>query len=231
MGAVVASSNIVNDIVDAAADAYDKPTRPLPSGRVPARSAWIAAWVTAFVAAAAGSALGLLEGVITLGTLVIGWLYSFYLKNTVLLGNATIALLFAYCLVFGASVAAGADGRIWVMAALMFVFGFAYLVLLAVRDHAADTHAGITTVATYFGERPAIRVFQCLAMACVLLLLLPPVFGWDPARYLAFMTPAAIAPVCISAIAAGRQGISLAILLMRMVWFPGLAVLAFAGSP
>jgi geranylgeranylglycerol-phosphate geranylgeranyltransferase len=48
---VIASGNVVNDIVDAHLDAADKPNRPIPAGRVTIGMAWAFGGVLALTAA------------------------------------------------------------------------------------------------------------------------------------------------------------------------------------
>jgi 4-hydroxybenzoate polyprenyltransferase len=229
---VVASSNVVNDIRDGTADLVDKPERPIPAGRVSRFRAYTLATLCGLVALGCAAPLGIMAMALAAGTLIVGWLYSYYLKDTVLVGNAVIGLLDGFCISYGGLFTDGMTSRVAVASILLFLFCFAYLVLLTVRDHAADLAAQLRTVATVLGMRRAIRVFQLLAAVTAFALVVPALAGWFSLWYLVAIVATAVLPTATAAVQINRQpaanAIATAVLLMRVAWFPGLAALALA---
>jgi geranylgeranylglycerol-phosphate geranylgeranyltransferase len=229
VAAVVGSSNAINDIRDAEADRIDKPRRPLPAGRLSARSAFGIATASGAAAVGLAAFIGLLGETQAVLTLAVGWLYSFRLKGTVLIGNAVVALLDGYCVTFGALCAGGLNGKVIAATAFVFLFCFAYLVLLTVRDYYPDSVASIRTVATVLGERSAILVFASLAIAMSIALILPALLGWFSGSYLIAILVTAVCPMLTAAllvgIKTGATAIAAAILMLRLSWFPGIASL------
>jgi geranylgeranylglycerol-phosphate geranylgeranyltransferase len=85
-----ASANIINDIRDFRADSIQHPTRPLPSGRISKAAAWVAFICAVGTSSMLASLFGRNALSITLCVMTTGVLYSIWLKNTVLLGNAIV---------------------------------------------------------------------------------------------------------------------------------------------
>jgi geranylgeranylglycerol-phosphate geranylgeranyltransferase len=227
VAAVVGSSNAINDIRDVDNDRVDKPDRPLPAGRLSPRTAFGIATASAAAALGLAAFISLPAAAQAIVTLLVGWLYSFRLKGTVLIGNAVAALLDGYCVTFGALCTGGLSGRVIVASIFVFLFCFAYLVLHTARDYYADQVAAIRTVATVLGERNAILVFEFLAIATSIALILPALLGWFSSNYLIAILVTVVCPMLTAAllvgIKTGATAIAAAILILRLSWFPGIA--------
>ena len=229
VAAVVGSSNVINDIRDAENDRIDKPDRPLPAGRMSPRCAFRIAVASAVVAVGLAAFISLLAVMQAVITLAVGWLYSFRLKGTVLIGNAVVAALDGYCVTFGALCAGGLSDRVIVASLFVFLFCFAYLVLLTIRDYYADGVAAVRTVATAFGERVAVLIFDGLAIIMSIALIVPALLGRFSSVYLIAITVTALCPMLTAAlligIKSGTKAMAAAILILRLSWFPGIASL------
>src|SRR5207248_1264331 len=107
VGLVAAASDTLNDLRDVAVDRLNKPTRPLPAGRVAPRVAVV--WIGLLAVAAGGLALSLGAERFTaaLALALLAAAYSFYLKDTVLAGNAVVGGLCGVSVVYGAWAQAG----------------------------------------------------------------------------------------------------------------------------
>ncbi|MEU3988978.1 UbiA family prenyltransferase [Streptomyces platensis] len=231
---VVATVNVVNDIVDVPADAINRSDRPMPAGRVPTATAWRLAVAHALLALAC--AVVVPGGVAVIATLLcIGLYYDYVLKSTVLAGNIVVAILAATPIVFG-GLLAGAEPRPLAMAASnIFLFMFAFEVLKTIRDADADRAAGYRTAATEWGRQATSLIFRLTltvyAAAAMVPVLLPRV---SPA-YAAFMLPGAILPSVSTGwlLPVGRSAAAERVVRRVMVvsWFPGLAAFALAFRP
>ncbi|HEX8690075.1 MAG TPA: UbiA family prenyltransferase [Solirubrobacterales bacterium] len=160
---LIAFAQAFNEIVDRDLDAQSKPQRPLPSGAV--------SLPVARSIAGACAALGVLAAAIAdprlvpfaLILVVLSWLYSRRLKDTVLLGNLVVAALASSCVPYGA-VIGGLDGRVFAAQGVVFSFSLAMELLKTTIDARGDAAAGIGTLASRYGVRAGAR---CSAAMCV----------------------------------------------------------------
>lgn len=145
-----------NDIVDMDLDRHDKPTRPLPSGRVSLAAAWRVAGASAIAGLALAFLLQHALAIFMCAVLASSWLYSRYWKSTVLLGNFVVAAITSSTVIYGIL---AVKGTITLHVALLQTFVFLVALTLEVvktaRDALGDEVAGATTFATRYGVRPS----------------------------------------------------------------------------
>ncbi|MFQ3661662.1 MAG: UbiA family prenyltransferase [Chloroflexaceae bacterium] len=166
---VVAFGFVINDYADADIDRLTKPERPIPSGAVSRSQAAAIARVLAGLTCILILLAPLALQTITVLNLSLTAAYALVLKRTVLVGNATIALLNSSILVFGGLAAGGVSTVAWTVAGMSFLYTLAQEVLYTVDDVDGDTRAGIVTTAVYFGVGPSLRLFHgliALALLC-----------------------------------------------------------------
>jgi len=173
-----AASNVLNQIADLEADRINKPTRPLPSGRVPVGQAWRLAWVlyavgvipawllvpypyTSFaqkLAAPLGE-----HGVffLYLGAAVATWVYSMpQLGRTKRLGiwaNVTIAVPRGVWLKVAGwgTVASVWEEEAWWIGVIFGLFLLGAASTKDFSDMAGDRASGVFTLPVKYGERKA----------------------------------------------------------------------------
>ncbi len=162
-----AAGNIDNDRCDLAIDQLNRPTRPLPSGRL----SDVAARRLALGFAALGLLLSLRLGasgaavaaVVTAGL----WSYNRWWKRLPLVGNLTVAAIVALSLVYG-----GLAGAEWAKTALAAVLaGLLTLgreILKDIEDRSGDAALGLRTLPVVFGIRPALAVTTAILAATIL---------------------------------------------------------------
>jgi geranylgeranylglycerol-phosphate geranylgeranyltransferase len=106
---VTGSANAWNDYLDVEIDRINQPNRVLPSGKIDPRYAWRYAVGLTAVALVISVFINLAAFLIVLFSSIILYLYSWKLKSTILLGNATVAVISASSAIFGGVAA----GNIW----------------------------------------------------------------------------------------------------------------------
>lgn len=226
VGLVVAFGFVINDYVDVEVDALGKPHRPIPAGLLARRDALVFAVILAVAALAVAAALGPRMALYGAATIAVATLYSFALKGTVLVGNACMGLLIAAIPVYGALAAGGATAVVWVVAGLMWLFDFSHEVLKTTADHASDRAAGLDTVATAFGVRRAVQIFQLLALLFCGVALLPWPLGFASWAYALALLPCALLPtlgvVALLARSSDDAAITRALKVMRYMWISNL---------
>jgi geranylgeranylglycerol-phosphate geranylgeranyltransferase len=169
------------DYYDRELDAHSKPTRPVPSGRVSAREAFLtmvgligAGYICALALGAANLALAIV-------TTALGIAYSKTFKGRALLGNFDRGVLGVCATLFGA-LAGGSvlQPAVLVLAALVFCHDSATNLVGAIRDVEGDRAAGCQTVPVVYGVVRAVEIASGLALCwailgCLLMRLLHPV--------------------------------------------------------
>ena len=177
MAALVAGGNADNDLLDLAADAVNRPDRPLPSGAVsPARARAVAA-AGYLLAVAVALCVSLPHALLVagLGTLLL--LYNRLLKGVAVAGNVAVALLSASPLLW---VSWPAPSRAqWGAALLGFFLTLPRELAKDLEDAEGDAKAGRRTLPVLLGtEAAGKQVFVLGCVVCALALAAPWICGW-----------------------------------------------------
>jgi geranylgeranylglycerol-phosphate geranylgeranyltransferase len=225
----VAAANAVNDVLDVSADILAKPNRPLPAGRLTARAAWTISASTGLAAVILAAPLGGYAVPWVIVLLTVAFLYSYRAKNTMLLGNAVVALCASSPVFFGALIAGRVAAVIWIGAGISFMFMLTYETLKTIADLDTDAASGIRTFASRVGLRPAVLLLRGLVTLLTLAAATAAVSCPHPVVYLlallvTFALPAWSAIVVLGRLP-GRKAIRSAVLLMRLAWFLGIVAL------
>ncbi len=192
---VVAFGFVINDYADADIDRLTKPERPIPSGAVSRPQAAALARLLVVLTAVLILFTPIALQAITILNLALTAAYALALKRTVLIGNATVALLNASILVFGGLAAGGVSAVVWAVAGMSFLYTLAQEVLYTVDDVDGDARAGIVTTAVYFGVEPALRLFRVLIGLALLCAAAPAVVAGVTPLYLAALLVCVALPV------------------------------------
>ena len=175
-----ASANAWNDYRDIDIDRINQPQRPLPSGMVSLRAALIFSIVLATLSIVLAALISPIALAIAVGSIILLYVYSVWLKSTVLLGNATVALISALSPIFGGVAAGNAGPSLW-LGAIVFVGIFAREVLKTLADYEGDNAHNVRTISTAVGPRAARTVFFFLLGATAIVMMAPYLAGlYDP---------------------------------------------------
>ena len=177
---ITGAGNSYNDLVDLEIDRINRPSRPLPSGRLQPRGA---RQVSAFLALLGlglawwvGSRTGVIASVVVVGLVV----YSVALKTRPLWGNLLVSALAAAAFPFGAA-AAGAWGRSWIPAGFALLFHLGREIVKDIEDMAGDRVVGARTLALALGARRAgvlSAAIFCLLVASTAIPWSQEIYGW-----------------------------------------------------
>lgn len=189
---IAGGGNALNDACDEATDRINRPSRPIPSGRVSRRvSTWLAAALFA-----GGGGLGLFLGAqagflafAAIGGLVI---YDVFLKRVPLAGNAAVSGISGLALIYGGA-AAGKMQATLIPALFAFLIHLGREILKDVEDVEGDAAAGHGSLAVSWGVRPALAMVTGVFSSLILLTPVPFCIGVYSWRYLVL----AICPVDI----------------------------------
>ena len=175
-----------NDAVDAAADARNRPARPIPSGSVSVAAAHAVAWGCLAAAWALFGAAGPSppRAILLLLASVALCAYSPWGKARGPLGAATIALLAGLAVVWGGTMGPW-PVRSLAAALLAAVVTFAREGAKDLEDEAGDRAAGRRTWAVGAGRAPVARAVRVAAWTSLAAVPLPWILGDAPPAYAA----------------------------------------------
>lgn len=169
---ISAAANAWNDTLDLEIDRINQPQRPLPSGMVSPQTARVFSFVLAVLGLVVAAFIGWQGFLIALFANVLLYVYSWRLKSTVLLGNASVALVSALSAIFG-GVAAGNARPSLLLGLIIFVAILGREVLKTLADYEGDLRQQCRTIATVWGRRRARIVFFVLAGLTLIVMMLP----------------------------------------------------------
>ncbi len=179
-----ASANAWNDDRDIDIDRINQPQRPLPSGMVSLRAALIFSIVLAALSIVLAALISPVALAIAAGSIILLYIYSVWLKSTILLGNATVALISALSPVFGGVAAGNVGPSLW-LGAIVFVGIFGREVLKTLADYEGDKAHNVRTISTAVGPRAARTIFYFLLGATAIVMMAPylaghyqPIYAW-----------------------------------------------------
>lgn len=192
---VAASSNAWNDYRDIEIDRINQPRRPLPSGMVSPRAAVAFSITLAALSILLSAFINPVALTIVVGTNILLYIYTIRLKSTVLLGNATVALISAMSPIFGGVAAGNVRPSFW-LAAIIFVGIFAREVLKTLADYEGDKANDVRTISTALGPRAARTAFFILLGLTAIIMLAPYALGYYKPIY-AILVGIGVFPVAI----------------------------------
>ena len=149
---VTGAGNAINDFFDHKIDAINKPERPIPSGRIPLKTAGIYSIFLFVIGIAIAFYINWLLGMIALLSSFLMVYYAYGLKKKYIIGNLVISFLTGLCFVFGGI----AVGEIIISIYLGF---YAFLMTMAreivkdMEDMEGDKEEGATTLPIVHGKR------------------------------------------------------------------------------
>ena len=148
------AGNAFNDILDLDIDRINRPERPLPSGRINPREAALFTFVLAACGSLLALALSPLHALFATAIIALLAIYSIYLKNSTLWGNILVGIIGSSAFVYGA-LAAESLGRVWIPAALAFLFHLGREIIKDIEDIEGDRLRGNRTLPLRWGTRRA----------------------------------------------------------------------------
>ncbi len=165
---LVMAGNIHNDILDLSTDSINRPTRPLPQGRVTGKQAWWATVALYFTSLALAFTLGRAAGILTLGMAALLYIYNLKLKSLPLFGNLAVSLLCALAIYFPES--PGLPIHTGLPALFAFLTTLAREIAKDAEDILGDTAVGRITFPIRFGTLST-RLASMLVTTLILALL------------------------------------------------------------
>jgi len=193
---ITAGGNVLNDVIDIAVDAVNKPGRVLPSGRLGRTAALRLAVILLVAGLALTLLLPLLCLLIAIASTALIVFYNLYASGRPVIGNLIVSLLTAVAFPFG-SLAVGAGWWGLIPGAFALAFDMGREIIKDLEDCEADRCGGLNTLPIAAGERAARWTAIGALLILLILLPVPHLTGWLHSPYLLIVLPGVGVPVAI----------------------------------
>lgn len=170
------AGNIINDIYDIEIDRINRPDRPLPSGVLSIREAYILYIAFVFFAIWLSSRINVSSIIIVSLSNVIIFLYSAYLKRIPLLGNIVVAFFTGFVFIYGGIAVNNWEYGV-IPAVFAFIINFIREILKDIEDMDGDTKNQVFTFPAKFGVGSAKLVILILTITLIIATVIPYIFG------------------------------------------------------
>ncbi len=174
---MMAGTMILNDIHDVEVDRVNNPQRPIPSGRIKNRGAYLLA--VSFSAASILFAVLLGPWTALTGLLALGLMtyYNTGGKRTGLPGNLVVSFNVALPFFYGGLAVGSLTVLLYVFSVLAFLANLGREIAKGIPDVQGDRALGVRTLAVSAGPKKAATASASMFLAVVVLSLLPPIAG------------------------------------------------------
>ena len=173
---LLAGTMVLNDIQDIQIDRVNTPNRPIPSGKVGIREAYVLSIVLSSLAIVFSALLGTFTLLTALAASALMAFYNTHGKKTGVLGNAVVSFNVALPFFFGGLAVGNLRPLLFIFFLLAFLANMAREIAKGIADVAGDSAKGVRTVAVVMGTRAAARMTAALFAVAVVLSFTTPRF-------------------------------------------------------
>lgn len=179
------SGMMKNDYFHRKTDAMVNPAKPIPSGRVSPKFAFIFASMVYIVCLILSFILNYRAGLIVVLLIMISHLYNAIFKGKGILGSIILPLGIATMSIFGSlSVSGKVAGMVWYSFAAIFLYDFSAHIATTFKDIDQDRRVGIVTTPIQIGIRPALILSTIAMLSAFVVISLPYALGKAQPYYL-----------------------------------------------
>jgi geranylgeranylglycerol-phosphate geranylgeranyltransferase len=180
----MSAGNVINDIFDINGDKINHPARPLPLGAISLNSALIFYYILISASVILSVFISDINLIINLAAVILLYLYSFRLKQIVLLGNIVIASLTGLAFIYG-GIAVNNFYYSIIPALFAFLINLIREIVKDMEDSEGDLSEGISSFAATFGLKTAKNFIIVLSIFLIIFTALPYIYGNYGKYYLA----------------------------------------------
>ena len=174
-----------NDYFHSKTDAVVTPDKPIPSGRISGKSAFILASTIYVICVILGFLMNYKAGLIVILLIIISHLYNAMFKSRGILGSIILPLGIATMSIFGAVAVSGRIPEIvWYGFAGVFLYDFGAHIATTFKDIEHDRTVGIVTTPIQIGVKPALFLSTIATISAIIAFVLPYALGKTEPQYL-----------------------------------------------
>ncbi|MGB9936739.1 MAG: UbiA family prenyltransferase [Methanobacterium sp.] len=148
---VIGGGNAINDYFDHKIDAINKPSRPIPSGRISLNAAKIYSVALFVIGTIIAFIIEFLPGLIALFTSIVLILYAYNLKKMPLIGNMAVSFFIGLTFIFGAVVVG--EPSLSILGFSPFFITMMREIVKDMEDMEGDKKEGAKTLPILYGLR------------------------------------------------------------------------------
>jgi len=171
-GLTASAGNIINDIIDIEIDKINRPTRPLPSGKLTIKGAYALYFICIILSVVLAVLVNTIVLVIVLFTHLVLFLYSKYLKRIPFIGNIIVAFLTGLVFIFGGVIVENSSAAI-IPALFAFLINLIRELVKDMQDVEGDRAAGVITFPIKFGFQKTKYLITFITLILILFTLYP----------------------------------------------------------
>ncbi len=166
---------VINDIFDLKIDKINQPWRPLPSGKISIKEAWILGLVFLL----AGILTSIQTGNITFFIAILFWflgvIYNKFLKKTPLIGNLTVSLSIAIPFIYGGLIRGGITLNLnnYLLSGTAFFINTYREVIKDIIDIEGDISQGLKTLPIVIGKTKSFAIASAFLLIGLLIGIIP----------------------------------------------------------
>ncbi len=174
---ISASAMVLNDIADIEIDKINAPNRPLPSGIISIRQAFICYLVLVFIGIVASLRAGLDSLTVVVAAVIASALYDLRLKVSGFMGNVAVAFSTSLPFLYAFTFTNNPNYTVLVFWAMVFLSVLAREIVKDIADVEGDKVKGVKSLPILVGERKAAFIAGMFNLLAVLLSPIPVVYG------------------------------------------------------
>ncbi len=162
-----AAGNVINDLFDINADRINRPERPLAAGTITRKNGYLFFLGLSLTGIMGAYYLGAVQMLMATFSWAVIYLYSYRLKNVILLGNITVSFFTGFVFFYTASLNANYNSPV-------FPFLFAFLtnfireIIKDIEDIRGDIFTGTVTFPYRYGIKKAVLLSSLLAVLLII---------------------------------------------------------------
>jgi geranylgeranylglycerol-phosphate geranylgeranyltransferase len=176
---------IKNDYFHSKTDALVNPEKPIPSGRISGKVAFITASTIYLACVLVGFLMNYKAGLIVILLIIISHLYNAIFKGKGILGSITLPFGIAMMSIFGSVAVSGRiPSVLWYGFAGVFLYDFGAHIASTFKDIDQDREVGIVTTPIQIGIKPSLFLSTLATISAFIAFILPYAFGKAEPYYL-----------------------------------------------
>ncbi len=174
---ISASAMVLNDIADIEIDKINAPNRPLPSGIISIKQAFICYLVLVFIGIVASLRAGLDSLTVVVAAVIVSALYDHRLKASGFMGNVAVAFSTSLPFLYAFTFTNNPNYTVLVFWAMVFLSVLAREIVKDIADVEGDKVKGVKSLPILVGERKAAFIAGMFNLLAVLLSPIPVIYG------------------------------------------------------
>ena len=172
----ISAGNVINDYFDYNIDLINKPSRPIPAGKISLKNARNYAYLLFILGTVCGFLISYINQdwtafMIVLVSDFVLYVYAYKLKSTPLIGNLTVGFMTGLCFAFGGYCINNPQiiATSWFLGFFAFVMTTAREITKDIEDIEGDKSEGARTLPILCGTKiPAVLTFCLIIIDCIL---------------------------------------------------------------